>query len=126
MSMVQLICILAGKSGIVDMITFDQFKQCMNYESQISYCIEVLFSVGDIEKYNLCWMGKIFDPKLNTNEYWYGLTSDGSNAYDYDNFDTFINSEVFEGRSLREIWDDVNIIEIDGCDPEDRIEFYLQ
>ena len=98
----------------------------MNYESQISYCIEVLFSVSDIEKCNLCWMGKIFDPKLNTNEYWYGLTSNGSNAYDYDNFDAFINAEVFEGRSLREIWDGVNIIEIDGCDPEDRIEFYLQ
>ena len=48
--------------------------------------------------------------------FWYGLTSDGKNGYDYNTFEEFASDNIFDGKSLREIWNNIDIEEIDGCD----------
>lgn len=57
--------------------------------------------------------------------FWYGLVPDCSEAYDFDNFHDFSTTPVFEGKSLKEIWNKVVILSIDGCDPQERIQAYL-
>lgn len=54
--------------------------------------------------------------------YWYGLTTDETDAFDYGEFENFINDKVFDGKSLAEIWKDVDIIEIDGYNPIEKNE----
>lgn len=59
--------------------------------------------------------------------YWYGLAPDGSKAYDYNNFFDFSNAPVFDGESLKEVWERVELFCVDRVDPKMRIkEFYLK
>ena len=46
-------------------------------------------------------------------------------AYDFDNFHDFSTTPVFDGKSLKKIWNKVVILSIDGCDPQERIQAYL-
>ena len=57
--------------------------------------------------------------------FWFGLTLDGQNAYDYPTFEEFSSAKIFDGKSLIEIWDNITIIDINGCDPDEMIEMYL-
>lgn len=107
------------------MISFDLFKRIMSFETEGRYCIEILFVVGDSQKYNLCWMGKLPHRETKADVYWYGLTPDGNNAFDYPKFDEFVSAKVFDGQSLSDIWDEITIKEINGCAPEDMIPSYL-
>ena len=107
------------------MITFDQFKQLMAFETEGTYCIEIAFSIKDCEKFSSCWMGKTPEEKSKADTYWFGLTEDGNNAYEYRTFEDFASAKVFEGRSLVEIWYKVTISEINGCDPEEQILHYI-
>ena len=104
------------------MITFEAFKQLMKLDTN---CIEILFSVAYSKKFDCCWMGKSSDRKNGEDIYWYGLTTDGKNAYDYPNFDDFCTAKVFDGKSLFELWDNLDIKEINGCDPMEMIGLYL-
>lgn len=70
-------------------------------------------------------MGKLHDKKIGQDIYWFGLTADGKNAFDYPTFEEFSNAKVFDGKSLVEIWDTVTIEEIDGCDPTERLRDYI-
>lgn len=71
-------------------------------------------------------MGKTPDKDIKDKEiYWFGLAEDGSKAYDYDNFADFSSAPVFNGKSLKDIWDNVEVFTIDGCDPEEIIEYYI-
>ena len=63
--------------------------------------------------------------KIKQDVFWYGLTPDGKNAYDYPTFEEFVTFKIFDGKSLLEIWDAVLIESIDGCDPTEIIEIYL-
>ena len=108
------------------MITFDQFKQLMSFETQGVYCVEIAFSVKMREKFSSCWMGKMPEEKSKADLYWFGLTEDGDNAFDYRTFEEFVSAKVFDGRSLFEIWDEVIISAIDGCDPDERILNYIE
>ena len=107
------------------MITFDQLKQLMSFETQGKYCIEIAFSVKDQGKFSSCWMGKTPDEESKADSYWFGLTEDGNNAFEYRTFEEFVSAKVFEGRSLFEIWDKVAVSEINGCDPEEQILHYI-
>lgn len=40
-------------------------------------------------------------------------------------FDSMASAPVFGGRSLNTVWDEVTVLEIDGCDPEERLRFYI-
>ena len=57
--------------------------------------------------------------------FWFGLTPDGDNAYDYPTFEEFSFAKIFDGKSLMEIWDNIVIEEINGCDPMEMVEMYL-
>ena len=107
------------------MITFNQIKQLFAFETQGKYCVEILFSVNGITRFDSCWMGKMPDKVTAKDVYWFGLTTDGKNAFDYPTFEEFSNAKVFDGKSLVEIWDTVTVEEIDGCDPTERLRHYI-
>ena len=70
-------------------------------------------------------MGKMPDKKTKKDVFWFGLTPDGDNAYDYPTFEEFSFANIFDGKSLMEIWDNIVIEEINGCDPMEMVEMYL-
>lgn len=113
------------KSEENTMINFAQIKQLFALETEGKYCVEILFSVRESKKFESCWMGKLYDKKIGRDVYWFGLTADGKNAFDYATFEELSNAEVFDGRSLFEIWDTVTVKEIDGCDPAERLSNYI-
>lgn len=97
----------------------------MSYDITKKACIEVEFCVDNCETYQTPWLGKMIDRKANRVIYWFGLTEDGSQAYDYDSFNEFVNAKVFYGKSLKEIWHLVSLVSIDACDINERLQFYL-
>ena len=107
------------------MITFDQIAKLFTFQTRKKYCVEIQFMLVGNEKYNYCWMGKLWDRTERKESYWYGLTPDGTNAYDYDSFEKMADAPVFDGLNLREVWDRVVIEEIDGCDPAERLQDYI-
>ena len=108
------------------MISFNDISKLFSQNLDGKFCIEIEFLVKGKPIYQSCWMGKMPDRENKEKEiYWYGLVPDGSVAYNYDNFFDFSSAAVFHGKSLQEIWGKVEILSIDGCDPEDRIKAYL-
>ena len=105
------------------MIPFEAITKLFSFDLQGKYCIEIEFSINGFPKYQSCWMGKMSDKRKDL--YWYGLVSDGSEAFDYDNFQDFSDAPVFCGKSLKEIRNEVKVLSIDGCDPEERLQAYL-
>ena len=105
------------------MIPFEAITKLFSFDLQGKYCIEIEFSINGFPKYQSCWMGKM--PDKGKDLYWYGLVSDGSEAFDYDNFQDFSGAPVFCGKSLKEIWNEVKVLSIDGCNPEERLQAYL-
>ncbi|MGL5149018.1 MAG: hypothetical protein ACRC7N_00390 [Clostridium sp.] len=61
-------------------------------------CIEINFCIDNDSKYNDCWIGKMYEQGKDL--YWYGLVTDGSQAYEYDNLDDILNAKVFHGKSM--------------------------
>ena len=107
------------------MISFDDIAKLFSCNLEGKFCIEIEFLVKGELSYQSCWMGKMPDREHKKKEvYWYGLVPDGSEAYDYDNFMDFSSASIFQGKSLREIWEKIKILSIDGCDPEERILVY--
>ena len=108
------------------MISFQTISELFSSDLEGRFCVEIQFLLKGSPRYQSCWMGKMPDREGKEKEvYWYGLVPDGSEAYDYDNFRDFSSASVFRGKSLKEIWENVEILSIDDCDPEDRIKAYL-
>ena len=108
------------------MISYSDITKLFSFNLEGKYCIEIAFAVKASPKYQSCWMGKMPDETCKEKDlYWYGLMPDGSEAYDFDNFKDFSSVGVFDGKSLEELWSDIEILHIDGCDPEDRLEAYI-
>ena len=108
------------------MISFSDITKLFAFDLEKKACIEIEFLINGYPGYQSCWMGKTSD-RINHEKdmYWFGLASDGSKPYDYDNFWDFSSSPVFDGKSLKQVWNDVTILSIDGCDPENRLKSYL-
>ncbi len=108
------------------MISYSEITTLFSFDLRGKWCIEIEFLVNGHPKFQSCWMGKMPD-KVDKEKalYWYGLVPDGLESYDYDNFQDFSSAPVFEGDSLKKIWSKIEILSIDGCDPEDRIKAYL-
>jgi len=70
-------------------------------------------------------MGTSLDKNTGKYGYWFGLTQDGNNAYDFLTFDEFANAKVFDGRSLVEVWENVTLLEINACDASEMLKLYL-
>ncbi len=108
------------------MISYSDFTKMFSFDLEGKWCIEIEFFVKGYPKYQSCWMGKMPDNVDKEKElYWYGLVPDCTEAYDYDNYEDFSSAPVFNGKSLKNVWRQVEILSIDGCDPEDRILAYL-
>ena len=108
-------------------IKFSDFMEVLKYDViKYSGCSEVHFKVEDSEEFNDCWMGKTPNREDKNKElYWYGLKRDGSAAYDYEHQEEFISAKVFNGKSLIEMWDCIELIAIDMAGTvEERIEAY--
>lgn len=116
------------KGKIMNKITFEQFKQIMNYDitkNQHYQEIEVWFFIDDSIEYFSSWLGKMLDKEKKKEIYWYGLVEDGSQAYEFDSFEEFANAKVFYNKSINEIWVSVSLLSIDACDVQERLPFYL-
>ena len=108
------------------MISFKDFTKLFSFDLEGKLCIEIEFSVKGYPKYQSCWMGKLPDKKNNDKElYWFGLVADGTEEYGYDNFIDFSSAPVFGGKSLKEVWEQIDLLSIDGCDPKERFSTYL-
>ena len=106
-------------------MTFELFQKLMSFETKGRLCIEIFFVVKGNDKFDCCWMGKLPDRKTKKDTFWYGLTPDGKNAYDYPTFEEFSSAKVFDGKSLLEIWENIVIEDINGCDPMEMVDMYL-
>ena len=108
------------------MITFEDITKLFSCDLEGEFCIEIEILLKEEPKYQTCWMGKTPNEENKEKElFWYGLVPDGTEAYDYDDFQGFSSAPVFNGKTLKEIWKKVEIISIDGCDPDGRIKAYL-
>lgn len=116
---------LVFQKGVLLVINFDTFSRLMAFDTKGSFCIEIYFRLKDSRKFDSCWMGKLYDAKVGADTYWFGLTADGKNAYDYISFKEFSTADVFDGKSLIDVWDSIEIIDINGCEPSEMIKSYL-
>ena len=81
---------------------------------EIGPCIEILFCVDNDDEYQESWMGKMLDKRTKRNIFWFGLTDDGKQAYNYDSLQEFTDAKVFHGSSsLKDIWDLITLISVD-------------
>lgn len=106
------------------MLTFAQMITLFDFDTKQKYCVEIAFRVTGNKRFSDCWMGKKWDQEAQKDTYWYGLTPDGGGAYDFDTFAEFADAPVFDGCSLAEVWDQLVVESIDGCDPMERIRAY--
>ena len=72
---------------------------------------EINFSIVSDEIYDDCWMGCFSD---GDTPYWFGLTPDGKQAYDYATADELLSAKVFNGKSMAELWDKVKFHTLDA------------
>ncbi len=109
------------------MISFADITKLFSFDLEGKWCIEIEFRVKDYRRYQSCWMGKTPNKADKDKDlYWFGLVPDCSEAYDYDHFQDLSAAPVFCGKSLKDVWSKVEILSIDGVNPEDRIRSYLE
>ena len=107
-------------------ITFQDLTKVFEVSVGQNACIEIEFMLSNNHKFRQCWMGKLYDKEMDREVYWFGLTKDGMNAYDYISFEEMSQATVFDENSLKDVWDGIEIISIDGCEPEERVKYYLR
>ncbi len=112
---------MLAKIKLQDLITVLK-SDVVKYNS----CIEMNFCIDDDTEYEDCWLGKMPDrDNLDKEVYWYGLTSDGLQAYDYAKLEDILNSKVFNGKSLCDVIEKVTWYSLDECSIEERLPDYL-
>lgn len=112
---------LLAKIKLQDLITVLK-SDVVKYNS----CIEMNFCIDDDTEYEDCWLGKMPDrDNLGKEVYWYGLTSDGLQGYDYAKLEDILNSKVFHGKSLFDVIEKITWCSLDGCSIEERLPDYL-
>ncbi len=88
------------------MITLEKFKKMFLYNVDGKCCIEVELFYDN----NSFFVGKSAD-----SVYWCGAPY----SFESEDFDKFF-------KFLESMWDGIEVIAIDGCDPSERIDFYLK
>jgi len=106
-------------------ITFNELERIMSYSVvKNKTCIEIDFYIDGCVEYSSSWLGKVIDNDTDEASYWFGLTEDGLQAYDFNSFEEFTNAKVFKGKSLKDIWHLVSLYSIDGFNVQERLPFY--
>ena len=85
------------------MITFEQITKLFTFNTKKKFCVEIQFMLLNSQKYDYCWMGKMWSREEQKDVFWYGLTPDGKNAFDYPSFEEMANAPVFDGLSLKDV-----------------------
>ena len=100
----------------MDKIAFKDFERIMLYDvsKKQDPCIEIEFCVDRSVHYHSSWLGKMLDSNTKKPVYWFGLVHDGSEAYDFDSFELFVNAKIFNGNSIKDIWGLISLVSIDG------------
>lgn len=93
-------------------IPYDLFSQKLNIGKNM---YEINFEITGSEKYDDCWLGY----NETYNRYWFGLTPDGNNAYDFSTANEALNSPAVDGKSIYELWDRVIFYTINGLSAND-------
>lgn len=93
-------------------IPYDLFKDKLKKGDDL---YENNFEIIGDDYFDDCWIG--YSEEFN--EYWFGLTPDGSNAYDYKTADEILNAPVFNGKSMHELWNKVKFYSINGLGAKD-------
>lgn len=108
-------------------ITVDQFKKIMKYDVISSHtCIEINFCIDDDVEYASYWTGKLPSREEAPRDvYWYGLVSDGSQAFSFNSLEELLNATVFRGCCIIDLWERVTIDTIDNLNVEYRLPYYL-
>lgn len=94
-------------------MTFGEFFRIMNTIG----IGEMSFSVKNHENYKHCWLGVAI--KHYELIFWLGLAEDDRGYFEFKSLDVMINATVFNGSSLKELWNDIEIGSIDGVCEED-------
>lgn len=106
-------------------LSFTNIKKILKSEINGKYCIEILFKLKENEKFNECWMGKMPNKETLEDIYWYGLSPDGKTAYNFSSFQDLAEANLFNGKNLFEVWNSIDILSINSCDPVEMISIYL-
>jgi len=112
----------------VDKIAFEEFEQIMEcaLTGRLDPCIEICFLIDNCIEYQDSWMGKAIDKDTKKDCYWFGLAPDGSQAYEYDTFEDFVNAKVFsKSYSLKEIWTTVSLLSLGGGAVSETLSYFL-
>ncbi|MCL2425183.1 MAG: hypothetical protein FWD05_02485 [Oscillospiraceae bacterium] len=115
----------------MEKISFQKFSHIMQYDlmdkkaRSVDPCIEIEFCVDNNSQYQESFLGKMLDEETGKVVYWYGLTSDGTEAYDFLSFDEFIYAKIFEGKCINDIWASISLISIDGGNVHEMLPFYM-
>jgi aminoglycoside 6'-N-acetyltransferase I len=104
-------------------IPYDLFREKLIARENVC---EINFGIEDSDKYSDCWIGY----SENFGDYWFGLTQDSNNAYDYKIADEILNAPVFDGKSMHDLWDKVVFYQMDGLSADDWfvyncVKFYI-
>lgn len=72
-----------------------------------------------LNKFQNIWFGVMQNPnKSNELTYWFGSEENNSSC-NFSTLDDFVNAQIFDGKSLKEIWDSVELTSLDGLDPNE-------
>lgn len=77
------------------------------------------FYIEGSNKYDDCWIG--LSENSGCKLYWFGLNSGEENNYEYKTADEILNSKVFDGKSMHELWDKVYFCSINGISAMDWV-----
>lgn len=107
----------SGDIMLGDRIPFEIFRQMLIDGDQVYEC---QFYIEDNNKFEDCWIG--FNADYDE-PYWFGLPFDEKNDYDYKTADEILNAKVFDGKSLKDLWDQVYFYSINGISANDWVVF---
>lgn len=80
---------------------------------------ESTFRLKNSKKFQNVWFGVTQNPhKDNGLLYWYGSEEDNLSC-DFSSLEDFVNAKIFDGKSLKEIWDNIEITSLDCISPEE-------
>ena len=112
----------------MEKITFWELEQVMacDLNKKRDPCIEINFEVDGCTVYRDSWLGKLIDRNTKDVCYWFGLTPDGSQAYDFYSFEAFANAKVFyENKSLKEMLSKISFFSLGGGTVDEMLPFFL-
>ncbi len=74
--------------------------------------------IKNSKKFQNVWFGVMGDPHDNSLIYWCSSEEDNF-SYDFPSLDAFVNAKIFDGNSLKDIWNNIELTCLDCISPEE-------